>query len=126
MNFRIVHRTTYDYSEPVTVSHHAACVKPRALAHQQRLEFSLRIVPDPPVRKERTDYFGNRVCFFSIQELHQRLEIIAESVVNVTETTPPVASSGSKKRRRRRRPRRPPGTATDAARRRPSRRSRRR
>ena len=37
MNYRIVHRTTYDYSEPVTVSHHAARLKPRSLAHQQRL-----------------------------------------------------------------------------------------
>lgn len=92
MNYRIVHRTVYDYSEPVTVSHHAARVKPRTLAHQQRLEFNLRITPEPTVRKERADYFGNRACFFSIQELHQRLEIIAESLVSVSETTPPAAA----------------------------------
>lgn len=92
MNYRIVHRTVYDYSEPVTVSHHAARVKPRALAHQQRLEFNLRFTPEPTLWKERTDYFGNRVCFFSIQELHQRLEIIGESLVSVSETTPPAAA----------------------------------
>lgn len=56
MNYRIVHRTTYDYSEPVTVSHHAARVKPRMLDNQQRLDFALRITPEPPVRKVRTDY----------------------------------------------------------------------
>ncbi len=92
MNYRIVHRTVYNYSAPVTVSHHAARVKPRTLAYQERLDFNLRIVPEPQVQKTRTDYFGNRVCFFSIQELHKRLEITAESVVSVTETTPPAAS----------------------------------
>jgi transglutaminase-like putative cysteine protease len=92
VNYRIVHRTTYDYSEPVTVSHHAARVKPRMLDNQQRLDFALRISPEPPVRKVRTDYFGNNVCFFSIQELHQQLDIVAESLVSVTETTPPAAA----------------------------------
>ncbi len=89
MNYRIIHRTIYEYTEPVTVSHHAARVKPRTLAQQQRLDFDLRIAPEPPARKLRTDYFGNHVCFFSIQELHQRLEITAESVVSIAATTPP-------------------------------------
>ncbi len=92
MNYRIVHRTVYNYTAPVTVSHHAARVKPRTLAHQERRDFKLRILPEPQVQKVRTDYFGNRVCFFSIQELHKRLEITAESLVSVTETTPPAAS----------------------------------
>jgi transglutaminase-like putative cysteine protease len=40
----------------------------------------------------RTDYFGNRVCFFSIQEIHQCLEITSECVVTVTHVTRPAAS----------------------------------
>lgn len=92
MNYRILHRTVYDYSEPVTVSHHAARLKPRSLGHQQRLEFASRITPEPAVRKVRRDYFGNGVCFFSIQELHQRFEVVAESLVSMTETTPPAAA----------------------------------
>jgi transglutaminase-like putative cysteine protease len=40
----------------------------------------------------RTDYFGNRVCFFSIQEIHQYLEITSECVVAVTHITRPVPS----------------------------------
>lgn len=92
MNYRITHRTVYEYSEPVTVSHHAARLEPRSLAHQQRGAFSLRISPEPTLRKERTDYFGNRVCFFSIQELHQRFEVVAESRVAVAEVTPPVVT----------------------------------
>lgn len=90
MKYRITHRTVYDYSEPVTVSHHAARVKPRTQAVQQRETFVLHITPAPSLRKMRTDYFGNRVCFFSIQEVHQRLEITAESCVEVARVTPPV------------------------------------
>jgi transglutaminase-like putative cysteine protease len=81
MKYRVIHRTHYTYGAPVTVSHHAARVEPRATPLQRLLEWSLRIVPEPAVRKMRVDYFGNRVCFFSVQELHRDLEIVAESVV---------------------------------------------
>jgi len=89
MKFRITHRTTYDYADSVTVSHHSACVKPKFTPTQQRDHFALQIEPEPAVRKMRTDYFGNRICFFSIQEVHRRLEVTASSRVTVTATTPP-------------------------------------
>lgn len=89
MNYRVIHRTTYEYGEPVTVSHHAARVKPRITPIQHRDHWMLRITPEPAVRKMRTDYFGNRVCFFSVQELHQSLEIVAESVVRLEPGLPP-------------------------------------
>jgi transglutaminase-like putative cysteine protease len=83
MNYHITHRTLYDYGEPVTVSHHAARVAPRTTPLQLPAHWSLRISPEPAVRKLRTDYFGNSVCFFSIQELHQRLEIVSECLVEL-------------------------------------------
>lgn len=89
MNYRITHRTTYDYAEAVTVSHHAARLKPRLLAAQHRSSFALVIDPEPAVKTMRTDYFGNRVCLFSIQEIHRRLDLTATSLVRVTTTTPP-------------------------------------
>ena len=92
MTYRITHRTRYEYTEPVTVSHHAARVKPRPLENQVEEDFQLEILPKPAVRIMRTDYFGNRVCFFSIQELHEQLEIIATSRVSVLAQTPPVAT----------------------------------
>lgn len=90
MIYRITHRTAYDYAEPVTVSHHAARLMPRMTATQKREEFSLTIDPEPAVRKKRTDYFGNRVYFFSIQQLHQQFEVVATSVVELQDSTPPV------------------------------------
>src|SRR5262245_57587357 len=83
MRYRIVHRTVYEYAEPVTVSHHTARLEPRQLATQHTEEFSLAMTPEPAVRKVRTDYFGNRVCFFSIQEIHRQLEVTATSLVDL-------------------------------------------
>ena len=89
MTYNLVHRTIYEYAAPVTVSHHAARVEPRALPQQQVENFSLKIEPTPAVIKPRVDFFGNQVCGFSIQEIHQHLEITARSRVTVAATTPP-------------------------------------
>jgi transglutaminase-like putative cysteine protease len=83
MNYRIVHRTLYEYAAPVTVSHHVARLEPRATVAQQCGEFMLKILPLPAIRKVREDYFGNHLCFFSIQETHRRLEITTTSRVTV-------------------------------------------
>ena len=89
MTFNVVHRTVYEYASPVTVSHHAARVEPRTLAAQRVENFSLHIGPTPAVIKPRVDFFGNQVCGFSIQEIHQRLEVTARSRVTVSAVTPP-------------------------------------
>ena len=89
MTYNLVHRTLYEYAEPVTVSHHAARVEPRRLPQQSVENFSLTIGPVPAIVKPRVDFFGNQVCGFSIQEIHQHLEITARSRVTVAATTPP-------------------------------------
>src|SRR4051812_6758362 len=92
MTYDITHRTYYEYSEPVTISHHAARMEPKSLPHQQRSGFALEIEPRPTLRKTRGDYFGNGLCFFTIQEAHQELEVVARTRVTVTASTPPVPS----------------------------------
>ena len=89
MTYNLVHRTIYDYASPMTVSHHTTRVEPRILPHQQVEDFSLRVGPRPAVIKPRVDFFGNQVCGFSIQEIHQHLEITATSRVTVAATTSP-------------------------------------
>lgn len=94
MTYNILHRTLYEYAAPVTVSHHVARLEPRATAAQARESFSLKIFPEPTLRKERMDYFGNQLCFFSVQEVHRRLEIITHSRVAVrAEKSPAPATS---------------------------------
>jgi len=81
MIYRIFHRTTYEYKHPVSVGTHVACLKPRALPHHQLAHSELRIQPRPATRTERVDFFGNRLCFFTIQEPHRELVVEARSEV---------------------------------------------
>jgi len=83
MNYRITHRTLFEYAAPVSVSQHVARLTPRLTAAQAFGDFTLTIEPTPALRKTRTDYFGNELCFFSIQEVHQQLEIVTQSRVTV-------------------------------------------
>lgn len=83
MRYRILHQTSYEYSERVTISHHAARLKPRALKLQECEEFTLSFRPAPGVQKARRDFFGNEIRFFSVQELHDGLDITAQSLVTV-------------------------------------------
>ena len=93
MNYRVLHRTLYEYAAPVSVSHHVARLEPRATDAQERRDFSIEITPNPALRKVRTDYFGNQLCFFSIQEAHQRLEITTTSRVSVRAVERPASET---------------------------------
>lgn len=94
MNYAITHQTFYNYSAPVTVSHHVARLEPRGAGRQVRHGYELTIQPAPTLRKDRTDYFGNQLCLFSIQEVHQHLEIVSTSRVTVN-ARPPVELAAS-------------------------------
>jgi len=83
MIYRIVHRTTYRYKYPVSVGSHVACLKPRALPRQRLAHCELHIQPRPATRTERLDFFGNRLCFFTIQEPHRELVVEARSKVTI-------------------------------------------
>jgi transglutaminase-like putative cysteine protease len=89
MNYNITHRTIYEYAAPVAVSHHVARLEPRNTPAQTPGNFLLKIHPQPVLRKVRADYFGNQLCFFSVQENHQRLEITASSRVSINTQKPP-------------------------------------
>jgi len=83
MIYRIVHRTTYKYKYPVSVGNHVACLTPRSLPHHQVTRSELHIHPQPATRTERVDYFGNLLCFFTVQEPHRELVVEARSEVTV-------------------------------------------
>ena len=95
MTYNIIHRTLYEYAAPVTVSHHVARLEPRTTVTQERDNFSLKIFPEPALRKSRPDYFGNRLCFFTIQQVHSRLEIITASRVTVRAVKTPANESST-------------------------------
>jgi transglutaminase-like putative cysteine protease len=85
MIYKIVHRTTYKYKYPVSVGSHVACLKPRSLARHRLTKSELLIQPGPATVTERVDYFGNHLCFFTVEEPHDELVVEARSEVTMAE-----------------------------------------
>ncbi|ATG74216.1 transglutaminase [Zobellella denitrificans] len=84
MHYRLHHSTRYDYSAEVALSHNEARLLPRELPWQRVGKTELAIHPQPMRLRERRDFFGNRVAYFSIQELHGSLEVTTTSLVTVS------------------------------------------
>jgi transglutaminase-like putative cysteine protease len=84
MTYRIRHTTTYEYHESVSLSQHVLRLRPRDLAHQLCLDSRVTITPTPRSTESHTDYFGNAVAFFAIEQPHTRLTIEAVSKVRKT------------------------------------------
>ena len=87
MIYKIVHRTTYKYKYPVSVGSHVACLKPRSLSRHRLTKSELLIQPGPATVTERVDYFGNHLCFFTVEEPHDELVVEARSEVIMAEQT---------------------------------------
>jgi len=87
MKYRIVHKTEYRYGITVSLCHNLAHLRPRNLATQQCLGHGLEIDPLPMDLAEHTDYFGNHVSYFSIQQPHQMLTVTATSEIELYPAT---------------------------------------
>jgi transglutaminase-like putative cysteine protease len=83
MKYQIKHVTRYKYSEPVDQCLNLAYVLPRNTDRQRCNSSSVKINPMPTNTTERTDYFGNRSFYFSIEKPHKVLEVSTESLVDV-------------------------------------------
>jgi transglutaminase-like putative cysteine protease len=86
MTYRVTHRTTYRYSEPVTLCHNVLRLTPRSHTGQSCLVTELVVEPAPAVMSNYVDYFGNPSTFFTVQDRHQQLTVM---VVSETEVKPP-------------------------------------
>ena len=83
--FRVIHETTYRYESRVSSSYGQLCMLPRDFDGQRCLASDVEIEPEPGDTRERVDYFGNRVAYFSLEQSHQLLKIRASSDVEVDE-----------------------------------------
>jgi len=90
MTYRVRHQTTYHYSSDVAYSRLIAHLVPRETPRQHPLTSAVNAAPDPVRRFERTDFFGNTTSWFTIDEPHDVLEVVAESQVAV-EAAPTLA-----------------------------------
>jgi transglutaminase-like putative cysteine protease len=87
MRYRVVHTTRYGYSEPVALCQNEVHLSPRDTPRQTCVKHELAIVPGSPKVDTATDYFGNRLSFFTIQERHQEFSVTAASEVRLIGAT---------------------------------------
>ena len=83
MRYDVRHRTVYRYSQPVSIAHHVLHLLPRRCDRQVLHASSIAVSPQPAVRSDAEDYFGNPVTFLTIQQQHEQLAIEARSLVDV-------------------------------------------
>ncbi len=83
--YTITHRTAYYYSSAATLCHNEARLLPRQLPWQQCTTNALTLQPKPAVLSERLDFFGNRILYIAIQDIHHALEVTVTTTVQVQE-----------------------------------------
>jgi transglutaminase-like putative cysteine protease len=91
IRYRILHRTLFKYTEPVTLCHNMAHLIPRECPWQFCDQSKLDVVPEPAVLETRTDTFGNVATHFTVQEPHRQLTITADHRIGVMARLRPIA-----------------------------------
>lgn len=86
INYKITHKTQYSYSSLVNLCHNEARLTPRSFAQQICTQSEFTVDPEPTSCRERKDFFGNTVCYFTIQRPHQDLSVTVTSHVEVKES----------------------------------------
>lgn len=89
MKYSVSHTTTYRYNGPVFLGHNHAHLAPRSFERQQCESFHLSILPAPSVQESWTDYFGNQVTYFTLDQEHRQLSVTARSLIHVREAKVP-------------------------------------
>jgi transglutaminase-like putative cysteine protease len=90
VRYKVVHITEYFYRDLVPLCHNLLHLCPRQTERQVLISNSLSISPHPVSRSDRMDFFGNPVTWFSLQEPHKSLKVVAQSEVDMKPFAPPV------------------------------------
>jgi transglutaminase-like putative cysteine protease len=83
MRYRVTHETTYTYEDLVSICHNELRLEPRETERQRRLDTALRIEPMPRATTLELDYFGNPTHFFTVEEPHHHMVLVAMSDVEI-------------------------------------------
>jgi len=68
----------------VSISHNRLHSWPRVCPWQSRTNPILTISPEPAFKNSQNDFFGNPVCFFTIQKPHRELDVVVMFEAQVT------------------------------------------
>lgn len=84
IQYRIRHRTAYRYTGRIDLCHSLSHLRPREDEGQELLSHHIDVQPKPQFERARTDSFGNHTNYFSIEQSHDALEVVATSTVRKT------------------------------------------
>jgi len=82
MLLHVIHETRYDYTPAVENAHHVVHLTPGSSERQQLISHHLRISPAPAQQRDVADVYGHLSTFFSFQRSHERLLVVASSVLS--------------------------------------------
>ena len=89
MSYRVRHLTEYMYSDAVSTSHHELHLLPRETPGQIVRVAALSVTPDPALRRDRNDWFGNPSTHLAIHARHTRLAVTSTFIVDISRERPP-------------------------------------
>jgi len=81
MLYAVEHTTTYQYHELVSLCHNIAALSPRNTDYQTCKAFTISISPLPEILEEHSDFFGNKLYYFVIEQEHEKLTVTVRSQV---------------------------------------------
>lgn len=83
VRYRVRHETVYSYGGDVAHSHQLLHLTPRNALRQSCHAHSITLLPQPSIRRDDIDAFGNHVTRLEYDLPHDRLEVLAEAGVEV-------------------------------------------
>lgn len=81
MKYRVWHRTTYTYDEPVTNSLGVGHLTPRSEAWQHVSGHEVSIEPMPADLRHEVDFYGNTSTYFQVTQPHNELRVTSSADV---------------------------------------------
>jgi transglutaminase-like putative cysteine protease len=88
VRYRLRHRTTYAYAQPVDLATHLLHLLPRETPYQRVVSAEILCEPAPGSRSAAPDHFGNTATWLFIERPHARLELVLNAVVEVAQPPP--------------------------------------
>ena len=92
MKYEVTHKTSFEYSSDVSISHHLLHLAPRLCPQQICRRHLLKVDPLPAGLRHTQDYFGNPTAHVTIDEPHSDLIVTATSEIEVVPQEPPLAA----------------------------------
>ncbi len=87
MIYRLRHKTSFAYAQPVALVYNLLHLKPRQLPWQTVHASRLEILPRPAILADRTDYYGNIETYCMVEEPHSAMTVEIDSHIEVRERT---------------------------------------